>query len=498
MTSDFYKAAGCRIFATASSLVAGIVSLKLYSHYLKPEIFGIVIVALQLINYLPLVDGGFRSTVNRRLLAGSDSTETMRLIRFCQVYYSLFAIVVVLGSALLMTGYSLTPAARQSGESVLFFLALGLAGALTVIVMAQITLLVGLQAQAALFLLTGLNACINLVAMWVCLHAGAGVWAFPLSLSAGLCVIYPIALALIRQRIQPIRFFSLEADAEFWSKFKSLRREAWSFFRSEVATLLLYTIDVIAVGLMCGPKDAATYGVLSRLFSIIRSFLQTSGEAAWPIIAQSGLDHDGFATPLLRINAWIYGSVMGGVCPTLIPFCRWFLGEAWVPSPIILYLVVARYLVTGLAIPASYFLFGIGAIHSITRCIQRELIAACILAFALGFAFGLDGIVTGFLLATAFGTFYPLPNAFAQASGKRTWHFMLQTWWRALVGFLLGWLGANYARLHLSSGIETLGAGLAGCACGIAGAIAFGIVRKPWDSPSTTITAKLYAVIRNV
>ena len=498
MTADFYKAAGCRIFATASSLVTGIVSLKLYSHYLKPEIYGIVIVALQLINYLPLVDGGFRSTVNRRLLACSDLTEITILLRFCQVYYSLFAIAVVLASALLMTGYGLTPSARHSGEPVLFFLALGFAGGLTVIAMAQIALLVGLQAQAILFLLTGLNVWINLVAMWVCLRAGAGVWAFPLSLAAGLCVIYPTALMWIRQRIPSLRFFSLEVDAEFWSKFRLLWPEAWSFFRGEVATVLLYTIDVVAVGLICGPKEAAIYGVLTRLFSIIRSFLQTSGEAAWPIIARSGLEQAGFATPLLRINAWIYGSVMGAVGPTLIPFCRWFLGEDWVPSRVILYLVLTRYLITGLAIPASYFLFGIGAIHSITRCIQRELIAACILAFALGLAFGLHGIVTGFLLATAFGTFYPLPNAFAQASGTRTGYFMLQIWWRALVGFLFGWLGAKFALFDLSSGIETLCAGVAGCACGIAAAFVFGVVRKPWEAPSTTITAKLYSVIKSV
>jgi len=498
MSPAFYKAAGSRLFATVSSLIAGIISLKLYSRYLKPEVYGVVLVALQIINYLPLLDGGFRSTVNRRLLAQPDAVERKRLIRFCQVFYSFLAVSVLLSGAALMTGYAFTPAARASGESVFFFLTLGFAGALTVIASIQIALLVGLQAQGSLFLLTGLNSWTNLVAMWVCLNAGAGMWAFPLSLAAGLCVVYPTGLWLIRQRIPDVSFFSFRIDTEFRSNFRLLRRDAWSFFRSEVATILLYTIDVIAVGLVCGSRDAAVYGVLVRLFSIIRSFLQTSGEAAWPIIAHKGLDGSRFSTPLLRINAWVYGSVIGAVCPTLIPFCRWFLGDDWVSSPEVLYLVAARYLVTGVATPASYFLFGLGEIHSITRCIQRELIAACITAFCLGMAFGMVGIVAGFLVATAFGTLYPLPVAFVRVSGHSTRNLLLQMWWRALTGLLLGWVGAKYALSYFSIGSETVIAGLTGFVCGISGALGIAAFRRPLSLPSAPVTTKVLALIKNL
>ncbi len=48
MSPDFYKAAGSRLFATVSSLIAGIISLKLYSRHLKPEVYGMVLVALSL------------------------------------------------------------------------------------------------------------------------------------------------------------------------------------------------------------------------------------------------------------------------------------------------------------------------------------------------------------------------------------------------------------------------------------------------------------------
>jgi O-antigen/teichoic acid export membrane protein len=498
MSPDFYKAAGSRVFATISSLIAGIISLKLYSRYLNPEVYGVVLVAMQLINYLPLLDGGFRSTVNRRLLAQPDPAQQRRLIRFCQVFYSILGVIVLLSGAALMSGYSFTSAARASGESYFFFLTLGIAGALTVIASVQIALLVGLKEQGSLFLLAGLNSWASLAAMWFGLHAGAGVWSFPLSLAGGLCVVYPTACWLIRQRIPDVQFFSFRTDTEFRSDFRLLRPDAWTFFRSEVATVLLYTIDVIAVGLICGSRDAAVYGVLVRLFSIIRSFLQTSGEAAWPIIAHKGLDSSGFSTPLLRMNAWIYGSVMGAVCPTLLPFCQWFLGAAWVSSPAVLYLSVARYLVTGLATPASYFLFGLGEIQSITRCIQRELIAACIIAVWLGLAFGLVGIIAGFLAATAFGTLYPLPAAFARISGHPPRDLFFHQWWRGLTGLLLGWIGARYALGYFPTGSGTVIAGLTGFLCGISAALGIAAFRRRLALPTAPVTTRVLALIKNL
>src|SRR6266853_1930870 len=132
MRVQYIKAITCRMIATASALVAGAVSLRLYGRYLTPEIFGMVLVPLQILSYLPLLDGGFRTVVNRQILANPENQEQLGAINFCQAFYSWFALLALIVAELCMVGYSLTPAVARAGESVTFFLALGMVSALSV------------------------------------------------------------------------------------------------------------------------------------------------------------------------------------------------------------------------------------------------------------------------------------------------------------------------------------------------------------------------------
>src|SRR4051794_37074715 len=95
MTSEFFKAVMCRVIATASALVCGLASLKLYSHYLEPEVYGFILVALQILSYLPLLDGGFRTTTNREILSQTESEERMATIHFAQKLYSFVNMVAI-------------------------------------------------------------------------------------------------------------------------------------------------------------------------------------------------------------------------------------------------------------------------------------------------------------------------------------------------------------------------------------------------------------------
>jgi len=75
-----------------------------------------VIVALQILNYLPLLDGGFRLTVNRLILAGADAEERRPLLQFYQKLHFSITAVGFLAALLFMVGYWGTPVARQSGQ----------------------------------------------------------------------------------------------------------------------------------------------------------------------------------------------------------------------------------------------------------------------------------------------------------------------------------------------------------------------------------------------
>src|SRR5262245_10721342 len=415
MSSDFYRAVAARLFATTSALVSGMVSLKLYSHYLSPESYGVVVVALQFMSYLPLLDGGFRTTTNRRLLAEPDQVTRLGLVRFCQAFYSLVSVAIVAVALLCMWGYAFTSNARQSSLSLDFFLVLGAVGAAAVIGFSQMNLLIGLQAQTALFLLMGLNSWLTVGARWICLGVGAGVWAFPLSSLAALAGTLPIAWRSIRRRMPSVRLFTLERSAEFKRYFHELKRDAWACFRSQVSIILLFTVDIIFVGMMSSAGEAAVYAVLSRLFGIVRGLLQTAGEAAWPVVAEQRETSGVLASFLLRANGWIYGAVMGAMALTLTPFLEWYMGKAWAPPSILVYLLAARFLITGASSPAGYLLVGLGDFQAVARCVERELVVATLLAVPLGMKWGVLGVAWAFLLATACGTFLPILFVYAKA-----------------------------------------------------------------------------------
>src|SRR5438477_12405947 len=121
MWATYVKAWGARVFAMTSNLVCGLLALKLYGR-LSPEAYGVVAAALTVMGYLPLLDGGFRTTINRAILAEPNSRERQTLLRFGQVFYSWLGLAVLVLAAVLMAGYAASPMGRHSGQSLAFFM----------------------------------------------------------------------------------------------------------------------------------------------------------------------------------------------------------------------------------------------------------------------------------------------------------------------------------------------------------------------------------------
>jgi O-antigen/teichoic acid export membrane protein len=462
MNPRFFGAVAWRSFAMASAVVSGMASLKLYSRYLTPDLYGVVLVALQIMACLPLLDGGFRTAINRRILATADPPTRTEVIRFGQTLYTWLGFIVLGTAAAVMCGYAGLPKTQQAGLPFGLFLALGLTGSLSVMSAAQSGLLVGLQAQSSCFILMGVSSWVNLMALWPALHFGAGVWAFPMASLASFLVVYPLTLWLIRIREPRIRFFRFKTDEKFWASFHHLKADAWACFTSQMATLLLFSMDVVIVGLLCSAEEAARYGILARMLSIIRGFVQSSSEAAWPLIAQQGNTHSAFRDGLVRVNAWVYGGVFGGATATLLPFIAWYMGERWAPTGTVLLLVAARGLITGLASTVTYIQYGLGQFQIIARQLSRELIAALVLSLALGLAWGLAGVSAGFLLATAFGTLVPIIHTYAKGTSIPTGRFLWRMWWRAALAFLVSGAVAGFVLPAGVRGPAVVGAGLFG------------------------------------
>ena len=210
--------------------------------------------------------------------------------------------------------------------------------------------------------------------------------------------------------------------------------------RTQAAITLLFTIDLVIVGTVCGAYEAAVYGVLSRLFAVLRSVLQSLSEASWPIIAQRSQQESNLGQPLLYLNAWMFGAAIGALALTLIPLTRWYMGREWTAAPLVVWLMLARNLVSGLWSAAGYYLLGVGRFTTLCRYVERELIAGTVLAIPLGHFFKLNGVAAAFLVSTGFGTLFPLFRIYARQVNTSPMKLLVKVWSRALAGVLVSLL----------------------------------------------------------
>ena len=468
MKSHFLTAVACRVFATGSSLICGLISLKLIGHHLVPEVYGAVLVAMQIIACLPLLDGGVRTVSNRLLLATMDKETRGRLLRFGTVFYSRLT-PVVLGAAVLFMGiYATTPSGRAVPEPVAYWLAVGVSGALTMLGGSQAALLVGLGRQTLFFLVCGLSAWLSVIVLWAGLRGGVGIWSFPLATLAVSAGMMPLTIWLIRRCAPEYGWWGYRPDADYPVQLGELRTDAWACFRSQLATMLLFTLDVVLVGLICGAtKEAAIYGVLARLFGMMRSMAQATSEVAWPLVARDTNGTRSLASFVLRANAWVYGATMGGMLLTVGPFLGWWMGTDWTPAPMMVGLLAMRFLITGLSAPAAYYLIGQGDYRTLARLVEREIVAALVVALAAGLAWGAAGVAGAFVFATSAGTLLPILARYAASVPLRPTRLAGQLWWRAILGLAVG-IAVTVAMLPLAGrGANLLLVGALAAAAGL-------------------------------
>ena len=441
--SYLYSSLIAKIFATGVAIVSGLVTLKLVAEYLTVTQFGLFMVAAQLLAYLPFFDGGLRMVINRELLAGTEESRH-RFLGFAQRFYSWFGLMLAPVVILMMTIYWLTPNANRAGEPLILFIAIGLSAALQVFAFAQANLLVGLQSQGTLFWLTGISNLAQLFLLFVGFKMGFKLWAYPFANALGFLLFWPLIALVIRQKEPKLRLLDFRLDQDFWQKFRSLRSSALNSFLSQIAILLLFTVDLIIVGMVVSLEEAAVYALLVRVLSIVRSFIQSIGEVSWPVLAKNSSGNRKLSRVVLHLNAWIYGSVGGALAVFLLPLLESYMGSGkWVGSDLLFSLLLARFIIVGLQSPAGYFLISAGKFGVLARVMWRELLAALVLSGIFLVWHGI-GVALGFLISTAFGTMYHIFAAYAQSLDQKPLTIISSVWSRALAGgaasLLMAWL----------------------------------------------------------
>ena len=468
MTSSYSFAVVCRSFAAVASVISGLVSLRLFSLYLIPQVYGAILVAQQVLGYLPFLACGFRMATNRRILGSDDDEERGALIDFGQVCTTWLGLAAVLVSLGMMGLYVFTPAARGADASVMFFLALAFAGALTFTTGLQAQLLIALRAQAWVFLIMGLQSLLNVLVLWISFKAGVGIYAFPVATLLSALAALAVTVVLVRRRLPGISLLRFRVGPAFRQRFLDLIREASDCLRCDLSIFLLFTADVIIVGMLVGPEAAAAYGIVVRLFTILRSFLQSASEAAWPITAERRSEGLALMQVILRANAWVYGAVVGVLWVCFVPCTVWYMGADWALDDVTARIMIMRLLIVGVSTPSSFGLYGLGRFSFIRRCAEWELMVSVVLGVLLGYWMGVRGVAIGFLFGACCGTLLPLQIAYAREVGVPAPVLLLGAWARALgAGAVAGFAAVGVpATSRAATTLMVRGAaGLLGSAC---------------------------------
>ena len=129
MNRNYIDAISWRLVALLSNVLSGLVVAALYTRYFSKEMATVLLAALNVMGYLSLFDGGFRTVANRRLLISTHAAEKTRIIEVCQSLYTALAFVFFLAAEVLVSMYATTPNPREAGVPYVFFLAMGLVAA---------------------------------------------------------------------------------------------------------------------------------------------------------------------------------------------------------------------------------------------------------------------------------------------------------------------------------------------------------------------------------
>ena len=211
----------CRGIASLTAAATGFLALRLYNIYLTKEFYGAIVVATNVLSYLPLVSGGFVMILSQQMLASRDEAETVRIARFAQVLQSHILIAALVAGVGLMGIYSQLPLAHSSGLPVSVFFSIGLSAVATFYAGGQFGLLLGLGQQTYSIILAGALNLLSFLIMWVGFGLGLGIWAMPLSTGLGALLLLPVAWSLQQKFARGIPILSWHRNPEFWQRLRA-------------------------------------------------------------------------------------------------------------------------------------------------------------------------------------------------------------------------------------------------------------------------------------
>ncbi len=483
MNASFARVLSGRVFAAAASATSAVVVLRWVGQHLPKEEYGALMVALTVLGYMPMLDGGFRMFLNREVLRTSDTGRRRWLAGFGQALMTRLFSWALLAGPVLMLACWLGPAGRRAGLGLGFFMALGLGGALTLSAGMQVQALVGIGKQGAMSVIQGVGSLVHLAVVGAGLAMGWGEWAFPAAVLAVASVPWIAANLVLRTDFPGMPWVDLEWGTDRRAYWRENWPEAWPVCRMQVLIVVLLAMDgLMANWLMPEGGELTVFVLVLRVLGIARGVLTSFGEALWPRVAQGTGGGPDSTRLVSAANAWLYGmggGLMLGAAPAVL---AWHVSPEWVAPPAWIGLLAARFVVIGVSSPVAYHLMGSGQFQTLARRVGMEVVAGAILGGVGGWFWGGTGLAAGMLLSTAMGTSLPLFMDHARHQGGSDgprWFF--GAWARALAGAAVAGALSHVLVRSGWTGAWSLAAGAAGAMAAMATLMAWAWSRGRGD-----------------
>lgn len=192
-----------------------------------------------------------------------------------------------------------------------------------------------------------------------------------------------------------------------------VRRSAWIGL-IDLASVVVFRLDVILVGLILGIRGAAVYSVAQKLSLALEQLIAATTKAFFPHASELAAREDlkGLRESLLtgtRASLLVATPLALTLCLLAGPIVDAWVGSGFEDAaPVIVYLACAA-IIVALTRTGLLMIQGVGTPRTTGLIYGGEALLNVTLSVGLGFAIGIEGVALGTLIAGALGAIVFVP-----------------------------------------------------------------------------------------
>jgi O-antigen/teichoic acid export membrane protein len=410
----------------AAAMVSGLVVTPILLDAIGTEAFGIWAFIGGITIYLAVLDFGLGPSVVRFTAEGhgrGDPDEINRVASVALVLYAAIGAVTLAAGAVLAWFVPLlieTPADLVSEARLATFLVV-----ISLAVKFPLGLFYNLLGGRHRFDLQNLGNFVATVlyAVLVALLIPRGGGLVLLGLLTILVTVLRLGLPLVwlRSELPELRLGRAYVTRE---RMRELVSVSWSNFLVHVASKVVFSTDVVVVGIVLGAHEAAIYAIASRLFQLAFGLASVVTSLLYPAFAEyegSGEKERQRRLLLAGLRGGSAAALVLALPLLIIPenLVTAWVGDAYAASAPVLALLAVVILVHQPVWMLTQYLIALGRQREIARLLVVAAVGNVVLSIALAFTVGTWGVALATLLADVAALAVAIPLSVAPAAGVR-------------------------------------------------------------------------------